>query len=152
MERWVCPVSIGLADADVKQLYPAWAAAGTNPATATNGQQIRTPIEGILFSLQLMTDGTNSGILELYDISGIEIGADVSSATAITDTQLDAAITAGKAKLIYNQNFLSSPTVPLGLGYAAFQKGLAARAVGATGTVTLNLVVEGGYRYTTKVG
>lgn len=71
----------------------------------------------------------------------------VSSATAITDTQLDAAITAGKAKLLLVQNFAGSGLTPWApVGPASFMRGLAARAEGSTGTCTLNLVVHGGYR------
>lgn len=140
--------SIVAADGNVQQLYPNYAAAATNPATATTLQQVRMPCEGQLISLQVASDGTNAGILELYDISGHDLGIDVSSATTITDTQLDAAITAGKAKLIVYQNFAGSGLTPWSpVGPASFMKGLAVRAVGSTGVCTLNLVVHGGYRY-----
>lgn len=152
MERWVCALTGVAADGNVTQLYPAWAATATAPASATNGQQIRNPTSGILWQLQVKTDGANAGVIELYDINGIERGIDVSSAAVITDTQLDAAIAAGDAKLIYSQNFIATPETPFNLGVAAFQKGLAARFVAAAGACTLNLTVDGGYRYTTKVG
>jgi hypothetical protein len=148
VDRWVCPLTIVAATDPVTQLYPSYAAAGTNPATATTAQQVRMPCEGQLISMQVASDGTNAGILELYDISGHDLGVNVSSATAITDAILDAAITAGKARLILVQNFAGSGLTPWApVGPAGFVKGLAARAVGAGGTCTLNLVVHGGYRY-----
>ncbi len=148
MDRWVCALSIGVATADAQQLYPAWAAAGTDPATATPSQQVRQPCEGQLVALQVCSDGTQPGTLELYDISGHELGVNVSSATAITDTILDTAIAAGNAKLILKQNFAGSGLTPWApVGPASFMKGLAARVVGSSGTCDLNLVVHGGYRY-----
>lgn len=148
MDRWICPLTLVAADGDVTQLYPAWAAAGTAPAVATPSNQVRHPCEGQLISVQVCSDGTNGGILEIYDINGIDLGIDVSSATAITDTQLDAAIAANKAKLILVQNFAGSGLTPWApVGPASFMKGLAARAVGMTGACRVNLVVHGGYRY-----
>lgn len=148
MDRWVVPLSIVGATGDVTQCFPTYAGPGVNPATATVGQQVRYPCEGQLIALQMCPDGTNAGILELYDISGMELGVDVSSATAITDTILDAAIAAGKAKLILKQNFAGSGLTPWSpVGPASFMKGLAARVTGMTGTCDLNMVVHGGYRY-----
>lgn len=154
MEKWVTQtLTIGAADGNVTQLYPTYAAVGINPATATTGQQMREPTHGQLISLQIKTDGTNAGTLELYDISGTLLGIDVSSTDVITDAQLDAAITAGNARLIFDQNFIGAGTTPLTpVGPAGFSKGLAARAVGSTGTCRLNLTVQGGFRYTTKAG
>lgn len=150
MEGWVVTLTGVAADGNVTQLYPAWAAAGANPAVATLGQQIRQPIEGQVISLQIRTDGTNGGVIELYDINGTQAGANVSSAAVITDTQLDAAIAAGNAKLIYTQNFIASPETPINMGWKGFQKGLAARYVGS-GFCDLNLVINGGYRYIDKL-
>lgn len=148
MDRWIVPLTIVAANGNVTQCYPTYAAAGTDPATATVSQQVRMPCEGQLISLQVCTDGTNAGILELYDISGHALGINVSSSTVITDTQLDAAIAAGKAKLILKQNFIGNGSTPWApVGPASFTKGLAARAVGATGACDLNMVVHGGYRY-----
>lgn len=147
MDRWTCALSI-VADTDpATQLFPSWAPAGTDPATATTAQQVRMPTDGQLISCQVASDGTNGGILYLWDINGNDLGLNVSSATAITDTQLDAAVAAGKAKLILVQNFAGSGLTPwTNIGPASFMKGLAARAVGATGACTLNLVVHGGFR------
>jgi hypothetical protein len=150
MEGWVVELTGVGATGDVTQLYPAWAAAGAVPGSATLGDQIRQPIEGQITNLQIRTDGTNGGIIELYDINGADAGADVSSLTAITDAQLDAAIAAGTAKLIYTQNFISSPETPINMGWKGFSKGLAARNVGS-GLCYLNMVVNGGYRYITKL-
>lgn len=155
MEGWTQALTGVAADGDCEQIYPAWAAVGTDPAAATNGQWIRQPCEGILYNLQIMTDGSTAGALELYDMSGHERGINVSSAVAITDTQLDAAIAAGDAKLIFNQNFAATPTTPINISPRSFSKGLVGRYVqsgGTGGTITLNLVVQGGFRRTQKVG
>jgi len=141
----------GLSNGNLKQLYPTWCPTGVAKASATNGQQIRGPVEGILYSLQVKTDGVEGGTIEIWDIDGSEAGADVSSADTITNAQLVALQAAGAAKLIYSQNFVASPTTPFGTSHRTFQKGLAARYVG-DGTCELNVVVQGGYRLTTKVG
>lgn len=137
---------------DLTQLYPTWATVGINPATATNGQLIRRPVGGSLETLQVETDGTNGGIIQIWDLTGLDIGADVSSGTTVTNAQLVLLQAAGKAKLIYEQNFVASAVTPApGAAFRHFQKGLAARAIGS-GTVKLNLVVEGGFILTQKVG
>lgn len=153
MEAWAgITVADSAFDGDLTQLYPTWATVGVNPATATNGQQIRQPIEGIMYSLQVQTDLTNAGVIEIWDVNGADGGADVSSAAAITNAQLLVAISKGLAKLIYSQNFLATGITPPTTGPRAFQRGLAARFVGAAGDVKLNMAVTGGFRLTTKVG
>lgn len=147
MDRWTVALSIVAADGNVTQCYPSYAPTGIDPATATPSQQVRMPTDGQLISLQVASDGTNAGVLYLWDISGHELGIDVSSATTITDAQLDAAVSNGNARLILVQNFAGSGLTPWApVGPASFMRGLAARAVGATGTCTLNMVVHGGYR------
>jgi len=153
MEAWSgLSLSAVAATGDLKQLYPSWAPNGVSRASATNGQLIKGPVEGILYSVQIATDGANAGTIEIWDVNGDDIGANVSSLTAITDAQLVLLQTAGKAKLMYSQNFISSPTVPPTTGFRTFQHGIAARFVGGAGTCSLNLVVVGGFRLTEKVG
>lgn len=150
MDRWVVPLSIVTSAGDATQAYPVWATAGVDPASATPSQLVRCPCEGQLVSLQPETNGTNAFTLEVYDISGIELGINVSSASAITNAQLSAAISAGKAKLVFSQNIAGSGLTPItNIGPARFMKGLAFRAVAdtATGTCKVNAVVQGGYRY-----
>lgn len=133
---------------DVTQLYPAFCTAGVAKSSSSVGQLIRKPMQGALHSIQLKPDGSHGGTLELYDVNGEDAGADVSSATTITDSQLDTLIAAGKAKLIYSQDFagtvgsgvLNAPGL-----YRPFMKGLAGRFVGS-GTCELNLVVSGGFQ------
>ncbi len=147
MDRWVVPLTNVTSTGNVTQCYPSWAPVGQVPATATTGQLIRKPCEGQLESLQVMTDGTNAVVLELYDISGADLGADVSSLTVITNAQLVAALAAGTARLIFQQNIAGSGLTPIAaLGPAGFVKGLAARAVSSTGTCSLNMAVHGGFR------
>jgi hypothetical protein len=144
-ESWVIPLTAVAANGDVTQLYPAKCTAGTALATATNAQMVRTPTHGELISIQVQTDGTNAGVIEIYDINGIELGINVSSLTAITDTQLDAAIASGDAVLLYSQNVVATGVTPPSSTYRKFMKGLAARFVSGGGTCTLNLVCSGGY-------
>lgn len=145
-EGWVS-ASLGFvaANGNVTQLYPPWCSTGVDPATATNAQMVRTPSSGELISCQVETDGSNAGVIELYDINGIELGIDVSSGTTITDAQLDAAIAAGHAKLIYSQNVVATGITPPSCGYRKILHGLAARFVGAAGACRLNIVSSGLY-------
>lgn len=147
MERWVCNLEDVLSDGVLTQLYPDSAAAGIDPATATPSQQVRHPCEGTLIALQVKTDGTNGGTLQVYDINGWETGDDVSSATAITNAHLVTALADGRAKIIFEQNFAGSGLTPFTpIGPARFMKGLAARFVGSAGAIEVNLTVQGGYR------
>ncbi len=151
-DAWVVPLT-GVADAtgSATQLYPAWVTAGVAPATANNNELIRKPMQGALHSLQVETDGSHGGKIQIYDISGIDLAVDVSSATAISATVLNAAVTAGTAKLIYENTFsgtAGSGAINAAGIYRSFMKGLAARFIYDTGpaTCTLNLVVSGGFQ------
>ena len=147
MERWVINLQDVLSTGDLTQLYPDSAAVGIAPSTATPSQQVRHPCEGTLVALQVKTDGTNGGTLQVYDINGWECGADVSSLVAITNTQLTTALADGRAKIIFEQNFAGSGATPFTpIGPARFLKGLAARFVGSAGEIELNLTVQGGHR------
>lgn len=149
-EGWVCPLTAVATTGDLTQLYPAWVSAGVAKAGSTNGQLIRRPLQGALHSIQIEADGTNGGTIQIYDIDGGDVGADVSSATAITNAQLTTLINAGKAKLIWEQQFAGTvgtgPVNAAGI-FRAFMKGLAARMTmqSPAGGCTLNLVVSGGY-------
>lgn len=148
MERWVVNLQDVTSTGDLTQLYPDFAAVGIAPSSATPSQQVRHPCEGTLTALQVKTNGTDGGTLQVYDINGWEVGADVSSATAITNAQLTTALADGRAKLIFEQNFAGSGLTPFTpIGPARFLKGLAARFVGSAGEIELNLTVQGGYRY-----
>lgn len=147
-EGWVCSLTAVASNGNVTQLYPAWCSVGTARSTATPAQEVREPTSGEMTGLQVKTDDTNGGLIELWDVSGVDCGAEVSSAATITNAQLAAAITAGTAKLIYSQNFVGSGVTPPSMGYIRFLKGLAARFSnsGPTGTCSLNIKVSGGYR------
>jgi len=147
MEKFVTPMTIVGAAGNLTQIYPPSAPLGVAPGDPyALGQQYRRPMEGTLVTLSVASDGTNAGILQLYDIDGGQFGADVSSLDAITNAQLTAAIAAGKAKLLHEQNFAGSGLTPwTAQGPARFMKGLAARVVGAGGTCKLNLTTDFGY-------
>lgn len=156
-DSWVCPLTAVAATGDVTQLYPAWVSAGVAKSSSTNGQLLRRPLQGALYSIQIEPNGTDGGTIQIYDIDGGDNGADVSSATAITNAQLSAAITAGRAKLIWEQQFAgtvgSGPVNASGID-RDFMHGLAARYTndGPTGTCKLNLVIGGGYWKTESRG
>lgn len=153
MQAWSgIQINAGTATGDLIQLYPPICPAGVDPATATNGQLIREPCEGKLYSCQVQTDGANGGIIEIWDVNGMDAGINVSSLTAITDTQLDALVTRGLASLIYSQNLIADGSTPPNAGARYFNKGMAARFIANTGNCKLNLVVEGGYRLRDKIG
>jgi hypothetical protein len=146
-------LTFGTATGDLTQLFPTWMATGVAKASAVNGDLIRKPTGGVLDFIQIQTDGTNGGIIEIWDINGEMIGANVSSATAITNAQLVLLQAQGKAKLLYSQNFTATAgaATPAAAG-RVFSFGLAARFVAAAGACSLNLNVNGGAYLTPKVG
>ena len=107
-----------------------------------------------MIALQVETDGTNGGEIELWDINGKDVGADVDTATAITQAQLTAALALGKARIVYSQKFAGSSGARLALAHGVpFMHGLAARYINVVnaapvGTCELNLTVDGGFRKT----
>ncbi len=140
----------------IVQLYPVWCPSGVNPfAPNSAGAQIRRPVEGELLNVQIQSDGTNGGVIEIWDVNGLDGGIDVSSATALTAAQVASLITRGLARLIYSQNFAgaSGATNPTIVG-KIFARGLAARYsnLGPTGTCVLNLTVKGGFELTDSAG
>lgn len=155
-QAWVASLAAVAATGDLTQLYPDFCPTGTAKASASPGDQIRRPIEGKLHSVQLETDGSNGGLIQLYDIDGSEAGANVSSLEAITNAQLTALIASGKARLVFEKTFAAATGAEtVGIGqFRSFAKGLAARFsnAGPTGTCKLNLVVTGGYRLNESAG
>lgn len=155
IDSWACPVTaVTTATGDLTQLFPPWASAGVNPASATAGQEIRKATEGFLRAAQVYTDGSNGGYMEIWDVNGADYGVNVSSATAITNAQLVALQALGKAKLIWVQRFAATAgaSTPSSWG-KQFVHGLAARFVSATGgDCTLVLDVEGGFRLNPSAG
>ncbi len=160
-DAWVIPLAMVENDqGDLLQLFPDWATPGVNPfAPYASGLQIRRPNDGSLDSVQVQTDGTNGGVIEIWDINGLDAGIDVSSPTSpfITNAVKDALKARGLAKLIYSQNFTgtSGATIPTTVK-RLFARGLAARCIyGTTVTdeaCTLNLAVVKGWIKTTGLG
>jgi hypothetical protein len=138
---------------NLTQLFPPWMPTGVNSTTAVNGDLLRKPTGGKLGSIQIATDNTNGGTIEIWDLNGEMAGVNVSSATTITNAQLTALQALGKAKLLYSQNFTSTAgaATPAAVN-RIFSMGLAARFVGSAGACSLNLVVQGGAYLTQKVG
>lgn len=143
------------ADGDLKQLYPTWMSAGVQKGggSDTPGALIRKPYHGVLHSIQVKTDSSNGGTIEIWDVDASKGGVDVSSADTITDAQLDALVTRGLAKLIYEQDFVASDgaATPSAPG-RKFAWGLAARFVAGSGSCELNLVVSGGAKKNESAG
>ena len=154
-DAWVVDLTAVSATGNLTQLYPTWLTAGVNPASATAGQEIRRTNKGTLNACQIRTDGTNAGYIEIWDLNGADVGADVSSAAVVTNAQLIALQALNRAKLIWTQNFTatSGAATPSMWG-KPFMHGLAARFVnsGPTGTCTVIADVEMGFMKTTSAG
>lgn len=145
---FVASLTAVAATGDLKQIYPDGVVAGVAPATAVRGELIRHAREGLIHSITIYPDGTNGGILQVYDINGADAGADVSSATAITNAQLTSLMTRGLAKLIFEIEFagtVGSGPSPYSGVYRTVSRGLAMRFTnaGPTGAVKVNLNTGG---------
>lgn len=133
------------ATGNLTQIYPTYAPAGADPATATPAQLVREPCEGELIGAQFATDGTNGGTIELWDVAGDDGGADVSQAAVITNAQLTVAVNKGKARLIYSQNLVGTGVTPPFPSYFRLMRGLAARWV-SSGNASISGSMTGLYR------
>lgn len=123
------------------------------PAAA--GSLVRRPAGGRVGQIAIETDGTNAGLVEIYDMSGLDVLADVSSATVITNAQLTTALAAGKAKKLWEMNISASVGAPVVWAWShGFLRGLVARFSnsGPTGACHLNVTGEGGFQYYTTAG
>lgn len=146
MEGWGgIPLAFVAATGDLTQLYPNFVSAGDALPVAANGT-LRAPGGGRIGQVSVQTDGTNGGYIELWDVNGLDIPADVSSLTVITNAQLVALQARGLAKLMWSQNFAALPAAPAPWALAmGFMRGLAARFVAGAGACNINVIVEGGY-------
>lgn len=146
MQGWgALAIPFGTATGNLTQLYPNWAPVGDALPIAPNGL-LRRPEGGRVGQVSIKSDGVNGGVLELWDLTGLDLPADVSSLTVITNAQLLTLQSRGLAQLVWSQNYGASPTVPAAGSLAfGFMKGLAARNVATAGTASLNIIAEGGY-------
>lgn len=139
------------ATGDLTQLYPDCCTVGTGATTM--GTQKRTPSEGTLASLQVEPDAIDGGIIQIWDLNGADIGADVNTAAAITNAQLVLLQAAGRARLIFEQVFSGSSGARTAVSFGMpFTHGLAGRYVNTTGTCKLNITADGGFRKTSITG
>lgn len=146
MKSWSPLVMTAVAsNGNLTQLYDPAGTAGSGLTTA--GVEVRKPIEGIIYWLDVMPDGSNGGTIEIWDLNGADGGADVNTATVITDAQRATAVTLGKASLLWTQIFTGSSGARLAQQRPiTFMHGLAARFYnsGPTGVCTLTVAVDGG--------
>lgn len=146
-------VSAVTSTGNLKQLYPTWCPAGVDPASATAGQSIRNPGNGEIYRVEVIPDGMNAGTIEIWDLSGVDVGANVSSADVVTNSQLTELQTAGKAKLLWSRAFAGDAGVQIiNEIKTAFLHGLAARFVASAGICTLHISASHGYYLTEKRG
>lgn len=147
MAAFVITLSAVTSTGNLTQIYFPGATAGDG--TGVSGTQKRFPAGGLLFEAEVQADGTNGGVIELWDIDGNDGGADVDTATVITNAQMvvAAALSPPKARLIYSQSFAGSGTARLAINKGTrFNWGLAARFVAGAGTCNVNFDVEMGFR------
>lgn len=138
---------------NLKQVYSPKCTPGAG--TGASGSQKRQPNEGVLWNAEVKTDGTNGGTIEIYDINGADIGADVDTLDAITNAQLTSLLASGKATLMWTQSFAGSGSARLAITRGTtFSKGLAARFwnAGVVGTCVLNIQWDGGQKKTWIAG
>jgi hypothetical protein len=130
--------------------YPFAQRGAAIPTSA--GQTYRRPEGGRIGQVSVETDGTDGGTIQLFDINGLDVLADVSSGETITNAQLITALTAGKAKQIWEQNFASTAGSVIIYDWSkGFMRGLAARLIG-TGTCDVLISAEGGFQYLVSAG
>jgi hypothetical protein len=149
----------------ITQLYPSWASpypgagsagsAAPGAALPVPAQTLyRRPQGGQFGQVAVETDATDGGVIQLFDVNGLDILADVSSGTTITNAQMNALIAQNMAKLIWEQNFAAAPGAPIVWNWSqGFLRGLAARYIGApAATCKLNIIGAGGFQYLTSAG
>jgi len=134
------------------QLYPNWLQAGSASVGVLTR---RRPNEGVISRLEVVPATGIGGVFELWDMAGTLTGtSQVNSATSITNAFLVAeqARTPPRARLLWSIDFsgaLEGANKLLGVR-VVFARGLVARYTQAdtvgTRSVTLNLVVDGGYQ------
>lgn len=153
LSTWIVELDGVTSSGDLTQLFPTWCPAGADPATAVPGDLLRKPCEGFMRGAQIATDGSNGGVIELWDVNGFDLGLDMSTGETITNAQLNSLITLGKAKQIWSQRFTATAgaSTPSIFG-KQFVHGLAARYVSGAGTCTLNADIEGGFRLLETAG
>lgn len=155
-DSWNIDLTAVAATGNCTQLYPDWMSAGEDPFSAHDaGDEIRQPTAGRITSIKVASDGTNGGFIELWDMNGLLEGIDVSSAIVITNTQLTAAINAGRARRIWEAQVSSASGADApGNTLMPFSKGLVARFSnsGPTGACTIILNIDGGARKVRSAG
>jgi hypothetical protein len=130
---------------DLTQLYLDTCTAGSGATTM--GTKVRKPMFGTLHHLEVKTDGTNGGTIELWDLDGNDGGANVNTGVLITNTQKNTAVAAGLARLMWSQNFTGATSAEFANNMVPvpFQHGMAVRYVNGTGSCTVNVVASGGF-------
>jgi hypothetical protein len=137
------------------QLFPTGADKARMTSTvaayppATSGS-VRRAIHGRIDRMQITGDGTNSGILELWDVGGTDRGAIQSGGGSNVNNGdlLSAAYATANGKLIGKINVLAT-----GAGAALvdswadvpFNNGLAVRFISSAGVVSVAPFVQGGF-------
>ena len=152
MDTWPITLTAVASNGNVTQLYPAWCSAGAGGGT--QGEAVRRPVDGMVAELHVLGDGTNAGTLELWDVSGVDLGADVDTATTISNAQITAGVSAGTARKILDIDIAGTDKIITNLKNTTIMKGLAARFsnAGPTGSCNLNIQSSGIYQKYDNVG
>lgn len=130
------------------QLYPT-----TMPATASTatyppagGGYVRRPTEGRTEKIAIAPDGINGGLVEIWDVAGLDRGASNNVNDGVTMTN---AYLVANGKLIWSTRITGSADHGSELAFAihhlTFEKGLAVRFVSGAGAIDVAPFVEAGF-------
>lgn len=149
-QSWgIITVSAVASNGVATQLFPDTVSTGGSTAAAyppVGGGNVRRATEGYCEKFKIVPDGTNGGIVEVWDVAGLDRGAtnNVNDGTSLTDAYLTA-----NGRLIDKFRITGSAEQPYETNFAIhhhrFHNGLAVRFVGGAGSIDVIPFVENGF-------
>jgi hypothetical protein len=143
-------ISAVASNGNATQLFPNDITATVSTATypPVGGGNVRRATEGVLQKLHIVSDGVNGGLVELWDVAGLDRGSsnNTNDQLLLSDAYLQA-----NGKLIDTVRITGTGTdnysVSLNMENLQFNKGLAVRFVNATptGAVQVSPFVTSGF-------
>ena len=97
-DSWVVALTAANATTgSIVQLFPTWAPTGVDPFSShAAGSQIRRPVEGILENVQIQSDGTNGGVIEVEGNTIRILADEADAADEINETEVQKALERAK--------------------------------------------------------